>query len=138
KDIEHVGAGYEGLNVPRHISIVDLMHHQKSKQAIVDGDKQEFYNILFQIGFDISRGVESRECLHRPLCYKGVDNRVVKSVRWEGWERTDEAWLESPWVSEDMKDQLVVFRDLSLYQEMRGMSKYPKWSAMVEEANKKN
>lgn len=117
--------------VPRHISLVDLMSFEESREIIVNQDLRRFQSLMFNIGFDTGFGISRRECYHIPLTNLNKENKVVWSVRFEGRERCDEKWLNSGYASEYLRDHMVMLRDRQLFVELCRMSQYPNWSGML-------
>jgi len=76
-------------------SFYDLMQNAEFKKAVVEEDKKKMEELLFSIGFDISQGYDLVSVLHRPETTK----QPWMGVRVEGFERTDKAWLDSPYAS---------------------------------------
>lgn len=117
--------------VPRHISLIDLMSFEESREIVTEGDTDSFLSLMYSIGFDTEFGISSRECYHIPLTLLEKENKMVWSVRFEGRERSDPQWIGSGYASEYLEDHLLIKKDRHLFIELCRMSQYPNWSGML-------
>lgn len=97
-------------------SVSDLIREKGFQKAFGEDNKQAIYALLHSLGMDINRGVEERCCTHR-----NRKNEVVTCVRYEGWERTERAWITSGYASVDA--YIDSTNDYSLKQELLNMGR---------------
>lgn len=84
--------------VEKSVSLYDLMQFPDSKEAVVSQNKEVLGKILYNIGFDISKGYEITESVKHRAC---STNQEVFCPRIEGFERSDKEWLKSGNASDD-------------------------------------
>ena len=75
----------------RWVSVFDLLQFERSREAILNDDFTEFYNILHEIGIDIDKEIDVQYVTHRPLSTK----TPFTGLRWVGEERRDKEWTVS-------------------------------------------
>lgn len=100
------------------VSLSDLLLLDSWKQAAKEDDKKEMYRVLFLNGMDITKPFEYEYCTHRNL-----QGQVVTCERIIGQERSDKAFLESGYASQQVR--LEARGDASMYREHDGMSSRP-------------
>jgi len=72
------------------LSLSDLILIGKFAKAFGEDDKQTMYEVLYENGMDIVKGVEEVVCQHRNL-----QGKVANCLRFEGAERCDKDWLST-------------------------------------------
>lgn len=73
------------------LSVSDLVLDKEFVQAYGEGTNNgKVLKILYKYGMDVNKPLEEVFCEHRNL-----QNKVVKCIRYEGFERTDREHLES-------------------------------------------
>lgn len=108
----------------RWVSVFDLLQFERSREAILNDDFTEFYNILYEIGIDIDKEIDVQYVTHRPLSTK----TPFTGLRWVGEERRDKEWLESEWCTRENKLELLGAKDVSFLKEIIEMSKLPQFT----------
>ena len=77
------------------LSVSDLVLDKEFVQAYGEGTNNgKVLKILYKYGMDVNKPLEEVFCEHRNL-----QNKVVKCIRYEGFERTDREHLESGFAS---------------------------------------
>lgn len=109
----------------RAVSVYDLLTFERSREAILNDDYAEFYNILNELGFDIDRDIDIQKCFHRPLT---TPNKVKEGARWVGTERTDQEWVESEYCTEENKLKLLGLKDYAFAKELEMMGSLPQFT----------
>lgn len=94
----------------RNISMSDVIVCQG-----YDGSDESIKKILYNLGVDTSQEIESLVCSHRNL-----RNQVVSCEYFMGFERTDKAWVNSPYSS--LEAVIASSSDSSKRQMLREMS----------------
>lgn len=122
----------------RWISVTDLISFPDSKKIVLEGDEDKFAELLHDIGFDIEKGYEFEECLHRPMVFKGVDKQPIMGWRIVGTERRDNQWMMSGYASMENRLEKVGEKDVSLLKDMLDMSKQTNFTAMMIDDMKNN
>ena len=105
-------------DVGRTISFYDLFQKKEIKLPYMKGDIKEFDKQLFRLGFDVKRGYEIVTDTHRPLTRNY--NPPWYGPRIVGYERADKRWINSEWVSWEMK---MATSEKSLVKELNQMSR---------------
>ena len=105
----------------RAVSVFDLLNHPESKAVVASGDKEQLEQLLFSIGFDISKEIEEEMCWHRPL----YTNETMYGTRWIGSERTDQEWLKSEFCTFDNRLERVGLKDVGLQRDLLKMCSVP-------------
>lgn len=103
------------------LSVSDLLLVEGFKEAWGTENQESINKILFENGMDTTQDVEIRFCKHRNL-----QNQIVDCERYEGEERVDRSWLSTGVAS--LNAWVNSTNDLSLRNELRGMSKEEKKS----------
>jgi hypothetical protein len=85
------------MSVPYSLSIYDLLQIPTFKKAAVEGNRSVVNKVLWDNGLDVISGYAEVERLHRPLTSKVP----FEGMRYEGVERSDQAWLKSGYASLD-------------------------------------
>lgn len=110
----------------RTISLEDLRTIPEAMEIFLSDDQERFNQMLFEIGFDIERGVEMEVVLHRPM----VHSREVMGPRWIGEERSDAEWMASPHCTLENKLVQIGIKDVAFQRELVAMSTAPNYTAM--------
>jgi hypothetical protein len=73
------------------LSVSDLVLDKEFVKAYGEGtNNSKILKILYKYGLDVNKPLEEVFCEHRNL-----QNKVVKCIRYEGYERTDKQYIES-------------------------------------------
>lgn len=105
----------------RAVSIFDLLIYPESRAIVASEDREQLNQLLFSIGFDISKEIEEEVCWHRPL----YTNELVYGIRWAGSERIDQEWLESKWCTFDNRLERIGLKDVELQRDLLKMCTVP-------------
>lgn len=79
---------------------------------------KEFNEMLSALGFDLNYEVEVQE----GLTHRNAFNAVITCARWVGQERTDSAWINSKYSSQEAKDRASGSRMLEDLYRQKGMT----------------
>lgn len=83
--------------VERAVSMYDVLSTEKGREAIQTNNKALLENVLYNGGFDVSKGYTITDSiLHRAES----TNEPVFCPRIEGYERSDKEWLKSGYATE--------------------------------------
>ena len=67
----------------------------------IEDNQEEFYTILYELGINTKLDMSIEiDLLHRNRFFE-----VVQCTRWSGYERLDDAWLNSGHASNEAKDK---------------------------------
>ena len=97
-----------------NLSVSDLIYVDGFKEAFAEADQEKIRQHLFRNGMDVDKEYELVVVAHRNL-----RNQVVNGQRFEGQERTDEAWLKSGYAS--IEARIEATKDASLRHTLRTM-----------------
>lgn len=98
------------MSIPINVSSTDL-------EALLERYGQiDLEKTLHELGFDISLEIEHLECQHR-----NRQGKIVEGKLYQGSERTDKAWLDSPYSSDEVK--MFVRADTSYNREIANLSR---------------
>lgn len=72
------------------LSFSDLVLDKEFIKAYGESDTTKIHELLYKYGMDYKKGVEEVYCTHRNL-----QNKVHTCIRYEGFERTDQEYIDS-------------------------------------------
>lgn len=96
--------------IPTTLSFSDLALFEERYGQI------DINQLLHELGFDISFALEHEECQHR-----NRRGEIVTGKLFMGIERSDKAWLDSGWASDEVK--MAVRGDTSYNKEIASLSR---------------
>lgn len=79
-----------------NLSLSDLVLDKTFAKAYGENNETTIKSTLYKYGMDVSLPYEEKYCTHRNL-----QKEIVSCVRFEGYERTDEAYIKSGMASTD-------------------------------------
>lgn len=85
-------------------------------EEFIESHKEEFNQMLYDLGMDIRYPYETQDCTHRNRF-----NNVITCQRFVGNERTDKEWLDSGYASVEAKDKALDNRILTDAYRLRGL-----------------
>lgn len=110
----------------RTISLEDIRTIPDAMELFKSGDIAAFNAMLYDIGFDLERGVDMEIVLHRPM----TSQKEVFGPRWVGHERVDPEWMNSGNASQLNKLERLGIVDPEFQKELVAMSATPNYTAM--------
>lgn len=116
----------------RYISAFDLLSVEEAKEIVANDDYTKFYDLLFDIGFDINREIEFQEVYCRSL----INHNIICLGRWIGFERVDKEWINSEYCT--FENKLLYREDKSMVMELAKMSNVPNFTGMLVEHIEEN
>lgn len=116
----------------RYISVFDLLSVKEAKEIVANDDYTRFYDLLFDIGFDINREIEFQEV----YCRSFINHNIICLGRWIGFERVDEEWINSEYCT--FENKLLCREDKSMVMELAKMSNVPNFTGMLIEHIEEN
>ena len=111
----------------RWISGFDLLSFKEAKDIVTSEDYTKFYDLMYDIGFDINKDFEFEE----KYCRSMLDHKVICLGRWVGVERIDKEWVGSPYCTLENRIEMAGTRDGSLMLEMSAMCNVPNFTGML-------
>lgn len=81
-------------------------------------NRDEFYKYLYDLGIDTKKFVDKQE----GIFHRNRLNKVVFGDRYLGYERTDKAWLDSGYATQEAKDSAVDSKLLEDLYKRKGYS----------------
>ena len=115
----------------RVLSLYDALSFPPSREVVEKNDEGLLYEMLYYLGFDVyEKHYEWQVCYHRPML---MPNKVIYTGRWVGEERSDDEWINSGYVSEEKRKELILAKDPYLYRDLLERSQYANWSGRMEQ-----
>lgn len=111
----------------RYISTFDLLSNDEAKKIVVNEDYTKFYDLLFDIGFDINKEVFWEEA----YCRSMISHNIICLGRWVGFERRDSEWLCSEYCTLENRILANGKKDPSLMLELSSMSKTANFTGIL-------
>ena len=110
----------------RWVSLYDLLHIPKAKEAALSEDYAALYDLFHELGIDINQEIEWQDV----NCRSMIDNSICFG-RWVGEERTDQEWLDSRECTFENRKEQAGKKDIHLRIIMERMSEYPNFTRMA-------
>lgn len=114
----------------RILSFKDIEYVPEASEVHNSGDTELIQQMLYNVGFDVSRPIDKVLDTHRPMS----STQEVTTYRYVGTERQDQEWLLSGNCSDLNRMELVGKRDVSLQADLLNMSRSPQYSAALAES----
>lgn len=113
----------------RYISLYDLLSFKESYDLIMSDNMTEFYDLLWELGFNTNDELEFQEV----YCRSRIDHRIICLGRWVGFERTDEEWLNSKYCTMENRVLCAMHRDTELGFDMDRMMRTANFTGRIIE-----
>lgn len=125
--------------VPLIVSKYDLnycLEKGNTGLTVDDLSEETIKEIFYSIGMMTDNEIELQDVLHRPRFIE--NNSVWKGVRYFGWEREDDEWLNSGKASLEIRIRKYAATDSGHYAELKRMSAESNFTAEYIDSLKRN